>query len=93
MNVRGCRKRVICVQKPDSRLFEEALFVLREDAADLPESDMLAEANRILDESIAIRGGACVAKPARSRIGARLFCFLLGAAAAGIPALLFFLLR
>ena len=93
MKLRGCRKRVICVEKPDSRLFEEALFVLREEAGGVPESDMLAEANRILEESMVIRGGACVAKPARPRWLGRLLCFLLGAAVSGIPALCLLLLR
>ena len=93
MKLRGCRKRVICVEKPDSRLFEEALFVLREEAGAVPESDMLAEANRILEESMMIRGGACVAKPSRPRWLGRLFCFLLGVAASGIPALCLLLFR
>lgn len=58
-----------------SRLFCEAFFVLREDARPTGEADMLAEANRILDENLL--------RPARKGHMGRLFCvlaFLLGAA-------------
>lgn len=66
-----------------SRLFCEAFFVLREDAQPMGEADMLAEANRILDENLF--------KTPRARSSARLYCvlsFLLGAALSALGFLL-----
>ena len=67
-----------------SRLFCEAFFVLREDAHPMGEADMLAEANRILDENLLT--------PHRRSARTRLFCalfFLLGAALSALSFLLF----
>ena len=56
--LRGSQKRMIVVRTRDSRLFEEAYFVIRRSAdehggdAD-DEWDMLREANRILESSMA----------------------------------------
>ena len=52
MLLKGCQKRIICLQSADSRLFREAFFVLRADCKSEGEEDILAEANRILDENI-----------------------------------------
>lgn len=51
MHLKGSEKRIVCLRSADSRLFREAFFVLREDAQPAGEEDMLAEANRILDEN------------------------------------------
>ncbi len=40
------------MQSGDSRLFDEAFFVLRDDAAPPATGDMLAEANRILEQNM-----------------------------------------
>lgn len=51
--LKGAQKRMIVVRTTDSKLFEEAYFVMRQDAGlgggDRP--DLLAEANRILEGS------------------------------------------
>ena len=52
MLLRGCHKRMICIKSADSRLFDEAFFVLREDGAAAGERDMLTEANRILEDHL-----------------------------------------
>ena len=52
MQLKGCQKRIVCMRPEDSRLFAEAFFVLREGATQPQEADMLAEANRILDEHL-----------------------------------------
>lgn len=54
--LRGSQKRMIVVRTRDSRVFEEAYFVIRRDAegrngGETAESDMLREANRILENS------------------------------------------
>lgn len=53
--LRGAEKRMIVVRTRDSRMFEEAYFVVRPEAdrAGRDEMDMLWEANRILESSVA----------------------------------------
>ena len=52
--LRGAEKRMIVVRTKDSRMFEEAYFVVRPEAdrRGREESDMLREANRILESSM-----------------------------------------
>ena len=51
--LRGARKNMIVVRTRDSRVFEEAYFVMRRDSgqAAVDEADMLWEANRILEST------------------------------------------
>ena len=51
--LRGAEKRMIVVRTRDSRMFEEAYFVVRPEAdrGGRDEPDMLWEANRILEYS------------------------------------------
>ena len=68
--LRGAEKRMIVVRTRDSRLFEEAYFVVRPEA-DKPrfeESDMLLEANRLLENSMT---GARAERGARELLSAR----------------------
>jgi hypothetical protein len=57
--LRGAEKRMIVVRTKDSRLFEEAYFVVRPEAGNGTDGDtdtrpdMLWEANRILESSMA----------------------------------------
>lgn len=53
--LRGAEKRMIVVRTRDSRMFEEAYFVVRPEADrdGREEADMLWEANRILETSMA----------------------------------------
>ena len=53
--IRGAEKRMIVVRTRDSRMFEEAYFVVRPEADrdGREEADMLWEANRILEASMA----------------------------------------
>lgn len=48
--IKGAQKRVVVVRTADSGIFEEALFVLRRGSV-ARESDMVAEADRIIRES------------------------------------------
>ena len=63
MLLRGCHRRMICIKSANSRLFDEAFFVLREEEKTASEADMLAEAERILKENLLPRGR----RAARSR--------------------------
>lgn len=51
--MRGYQKRVIYLKNTGSRHFEEAYFILREDAVSgaTPGADMIEEANRIIKEN------------------------------------------
>lgn len=85
MLVKGCAGKIIRLRSAGNRLFDEAFFVLREDAPDASEGDMLAEANRILEENML--------PPRRaSRVRPPLLYTLLGAAGASLLWLLVFLL-
>lgn len=52
--VRGCQKKIIYLKNTDSGVFDEAYFLVSDSALgkDMDERDMIAEANRILDECI-----------------------------------------
>ncbi len=52
--LRGSQKQMIVVRTKDSRMFEEAYFVMRQGAGrtEADETDMLWEANRIIESSL-----------------------------------------
>ena len=51
--VRGCQKRIIYLKSTGSEVFDEAYFVVRDEAlSNMGECDMVKEANRILDECV-----------------------------------------
>ena len=56
--LRGARKNMIVVRTRDSRVFEEAYFVMRRDnsLSAMDEADMLWEANRILENALPANG-------------------------------------
>lgn len=83
MLLKGCQKKIICLRSSDSRLFDEAFFVLRDSPDPPAETDMLAEANRILDENL-----LCQRKKRISPLPAVL-CFLLGGGFVGLLWLVF----
>lgn len=46
--VKGISRQVIVVQSPDKKLFEQAIFILRADAAQVTEDALLKEAKRVI---------------------------------------------
>ena len=52
--MRGCQKKVIYLKNTGSDLFDEAYFVVSREGecAGVGQSDMVFEANRIIDESL-----------------------------------------
>lgn len=51
--VKGISRQVIVVQSPDPKLFEQAIFILRDDAVGqtgVTDEELLKEANRIIRE-------------------------------------------
>lgn len=45
--VKGTSRQVILVQSPDRRLFEQAIFIVREDAQGVSDEALLQEAQRV----------------------------------------------
>lgn len=91
MLLRGCHRRMICIKSANSRLFDEAFFVLREEGAAVGEHDMLAEANRILEEHLLPARRTRRADRRTHRLSL-LLSFLAGALCAGLICLLLVLL-
>jgi hypothetical protein len=56
--LRGCKRNMIVLRGTGSDLFEEAYFVVKEEAERRSETDMLEEAERIIDKSSPTRSGA-----------------------------------
>ena len=53
--VRGCQKRMVYLKSTGSEVFDEAYFVVRDDAlVNFGECDMIKEANRILSECVSL---------------------------------------
>lgn len=80
--MRGYQKKVIHLKETNSALFDEAYFIVRKEAeiSSLKESDMVVEANRIIEESLDFDES----RMQREKIGklrAFLTPFLLGAVA------------
>jgi len=72
--LKGAQKRMIVLKTQDSRVFEEAYFVMRTDTAASGE-DMVSEANRIIDSCLdkrrsrSSRGNRAVLAPVCAFIG------------------------
>lgn len=87
--VKGCVRRVIHLSSTDSRLFDEAYFIMNEGADTPPptEKDMVKEANRILVEALSAEERRARARRRRAvrdlvfvlvgAVTATLFCVLL----------------
>ena len=46
--VKGISRQVIMVQSPDRKLFEQAIFILRDDAGDVTEEMLMKEAEFLI---------------------------------------------
>lgn len=81
--VKGTTKRIIVVKSPDPKIFEQAIFIVREDYAGggAKPSEVLREAERVADEYIK-SSVSCRAR-LLSRIPAPVFAAL-GALCAGL---------
>lgn len=49
--VKGISRQVIVVQSPDRKLFEQAIFILKEDVPDVTDEQLLKEAQRAVRSS------------------------------------------
>lgn len=48
MAVKGISRQVIVVQSPDPKLFEQAIFILKEGSSEVTDEQLLQEANRLI---------------------------------------------
>ncbi len=88
--VKGVARRVVIVRPPDQRVFEEAIFIVREDYASsggVSREDVLKEARRAAGEYL--RESASPAAPSEAW---KRWLFLGTAAAAAVLALVIILL-
>ena len=80
--VKGVSRQVIVVRQPDAKLFEQAIFLLREDGPGVTDDELLRQANQAADRYLRANAGGAKA-PRRIRWSAVAFT-LLGAAATGL---------
>lgn len=78
--VRGCEKRIVRLKNPEGGLFEEVLFVLRDEGelSRRQDRDIVAEATRLLEENMLRR------KERKGRRPHGALPFLLGVAATAV---------
>ncbi len=80
--VKGISKQVIVVRQPEAKLFEQAIFLLRDDAEAVTDDELLRQANEAADAYLRRHAGS-TGKPRRFRWSAAGF-MLLGAAVTGL---------
>ncbi|MBR5217822.1 MAG: hypothetical protein IKV68_05630 [Oscillospiraceae bacterium] len=90
--VKGISRRVIVVDSPDPHIFEQAIFIVRNDAATgggVTSQQLVDQAVRIARNYVRTHGGTV---PARRFSAPMLWAALLGASAIGLDWLLVYLL-
>ena len=83
--IKGAQRRVIVVKMADSRVFEEAYFVMRGEQTACG-GDMVAEANRIIEENLPVAQKKRKISPRRLLFAAA--CFMGGTATGAVAVLL-----
>ncbi len=78
--VKGVSRQVIVVRSPDTKLFEQAIFLLREDAPEVTDAQVLRQACQVADGCIRTRNAKT--PPRGHWRGAA--CMLLGALFTGL---------
>ena len=82
--IKGCHKQIVFLKNTGSELFEEAYFILKPNAYNKKEDDIILEATRIIGEATDI-------KPKKRNVShtvSRIACFILGAIIGGGGAML-----
>ena len=91
--VKGISRRVIVVDSPDPRIFEQAIFIIRNEASSggggVTSQQLVDQAVRIARNYVRTHGGTV---PARRFSAPMLWAALLGASAIGLVWLLVYLL-
>ncbi len=58
MTVKGISRQVIVVQSPDPKLFDQAIFILKENNEAVTDEQLLQEANRLIHAPVS-KNRAC----------------------------------
>ena len=85
--VKGVAKRVIVVRSPDPKVFEEAIFIVREDymnSAGISRTQLLSQAKQAAGRYVGSVKGQRVKKPAATGLVAVLSALLGSGAAAAV---------
>ncbi len=85
--VKGITRQVIVVKPPDTKLFDQAIFILK-DRADVSDEDILEQARRAADVYLNTR-----VRRARGLRWQQFIWLLLGALSVGIPWAVWLFLR
>ncbi len=88
--VKGVCRRVIIVRSPDTKLFEQAVFLMREDAPEMTDDDVLRQACLVAERSA---HGRDAPKKTPRRRWRSVGWMLLGAAVMGLAWVLCAVLR
>ena len=72
--VKGISRQVIVVQSPETKLFEQAIFILKDGAPAVTDDQLLKEADRLVSAATPYRQGRALG----------LFCALGGAFVTGL---------
>lgn len=61
--VKGVSRQVIVVKSPEPQLFEQAIFILKEDAKGITDAQLLKEANQVIRSSVDKKRGILTRGP------------------------------
>ena len=78
--VRGCQKKIIYLKNTDSKVFDEAYFIVKDNVKCdvMDECDMVEEANRILDNVISCRMSGEKISRIKKTVKAKILPFVTG---------------
>ena len=78
--VRGCQKKIIYLKNTDSKVFDEAYFIVKDNVKCdvMDECDMVEEANRILDNVISCRMSGEKISRIKKTVKAKILPFVAG---------------
>ena len=79
--LRGCQKKIVFLKNTGSKIFDEAYFVIsdKENIRDVTEPDLIAEANRIIEENVWYKSVGEETSFVRKILKNRIVVFVLGA--------------
>ncbi len=90
--LRGCQKRIVFLKNTGSKIFDEAYFVISDKESAYAPPDLIAEANRIIEENVLSEEKAERGSRVKKIFKNRIVVFSLGALFSGISAMIIVLL-
>jgi hypothetical protein len=95
--LRGCQRKIVFLKNTGSKLFDQAYFVISDkaDRDGICSTDMIAEANRIIEESLChgeISGKLGIATQIKGVLKRIVLPFLIGAVVSGVSVAIVFII-